>query len=113
MGNGITQTTCSIWGTTAVPWMSADWQWGRCYSVIPISPLQSLGVDANTLIQPWNPYRTSSLDKQKRLIKLVCKVNGQDYSEEKEAKDFPITVGDIRVTVKPLINIDLNLKMEE
>lgn len=116
-------TGCKVWGTTGVLWGQADWKWSECSSSKPPIPPITVtvirpGVDATTLIQPWleepwNPYRTSSLDKQKRLIKLVCKVKGQNYDEEKEVKGFPVTVGDIRMVVKAVANIDLNLKLEE
>ena len=110
------QEICSVWGTTKFPWGLADWKWNECSSsvspptaVVPIYP----GVDASLLTQPWNPYRTSSLARHKRLIKLVCKVKGQEYNEEKEVRDFPVTVGDIRMVVKAVANIDLDLKLEE
>ena len=119
-------STCKVWGTTDVLWKNANWKWSECSGSIPIPPIPVVvignqpGVDAETLIppwqlveEPWNPYRTSSLDKQKRLIKLICKVKGQEYKEEKEARDFPVTIGDIRMVVKTVANIDLNFKLEE
>jgi hypothetical protein len=74
-------------------------------------------VDAETLIQPWqleepwNPYKND--EKRKRLIKLICKVRGREYIEEKATKDFPLTVGDIRTVVKTVANINLDFKLEE
>lgn len=120
-GSIVPPTGCAVWSTTGVLWSKADWKWNECSSSKPI-PVISVGnppgVDAMTLVQPWleepwNPYRTSSLDKQKRLIKLVCKVKGQNYDETKEVKDFPVTVGDIRMVVKAVADIDLALKLEE
>lgn len=120
------QDLCAIWNTTTFLFGNANWKWSGCSGSInpPIPPIPVVsignkpGVDATTLIQPWieepwNPYKTSSLDKQKRLIKLVCKVKGQQYDEEKEVKDFKITIGDIKVVVKTVSNIDLDLKLEE
>lgn len=120
-------STCRIWGETDVLWKNAKWRWSECSSSVtppippipPVVPIGNLpGVDATTLIQPWleepwNPYRTSSLDKHRRLIKLVCKVKGQKYEKEKEIKDFPVTVGDIRMIIKAVANIDLDFKLEE
>lgn len=114
---------CAIWGKTGILWKDVVWKWSEC-SATPV-PVISIGnppgVDATTLIQPWmvaetpwNPYQTSSLDsKQKRLIKLVCKVKGQEYDEEKEVRDFKVTVGDIRMIVNAISDIDLQLKLEE
>ena len=115
-------TTCSVWGTTNVFWKNASWKWSECTGSIPIpvvSIINQPGVDATMLIQPWmeeqpwNPYQTGSHDKRKRLIKLICKVQGKEYNEEKEIGDYKITVGDVRMTVKSVSNIDLDLKLEE
>lgn len=112
---------CYLWGTTNVLWKNANWRWSECSGSTPPIPVVSIGnqpgVDATTLIQPWliepwNPYRTGSLDKKKRLIKLVCKVKGQDYNEEKEIKDFPVTVGDIHMVVEKVSGIKLEFSNE-
>jgi hypothetical protein len=78
-----------------------------------------LGVDATTLIQPWqaeeqwNPYRAADEEqkrrRQKHLIKLICKINGIEFDEEKSTGDYRVTVGDIKMIVKKT-NIDLGLK---
>ena len=77
------------------------------------------GVDAMTLVQPWieepwNPYRAADREqaekKRKRLIKLICRIKGQEYNEEKTHKDFNVTVGDIKMVVKKVKNIDLEVK---
>ena len=111
---------CSVWGTTGILWRNANWKWSECSGSVPVVNVGNLGVDATTLIQPWmleeqpwNPYQSGSLDKQKRLIKLICKVKGVEYNEEKEIKDFKVTVGDIRMIVKAVADIDLQLKLEE
>lgn len=122
----LVQDLCAIWGSTNFLFGNANWKWSECSGSInpPIPPIPVVnignrpGVDATTLIQPWleepwNPYKTNTLEKQKRLIKLICKVKGQEYDEEKEVKDFKITIGDIRVVVKTVSNIDLDLKLEE
>jgi hypothetical protein len=101
----------------------ANWKWSECSSSIqPEPPIvvsigNQPGVDATTLIQPWmieepwNPYKNA--EKKKRLIKLICKVKGHSYNEEKEAKDIDVTIDDIRMVVKAVANIDLNFKLEE
>ncbi len=112
---------CAVWGTTSVLWKNANWRWSECSGTLPPVPVVEIrpGVDAEALIQPWmleepwNPYQSASLDKQKRLIKLICKVKGQEYKEEKAVKDFPVTVGDIRMVVKAVTNIDLDLRLED
>jgi len=115
---------CKIWGTTNVLWSNANWKWSECSSsVVPPIPVVTIGnqpgVDATTLIQPWleepwNPYTANDEHdrKRKRLIKLICKVHGKEYIEEREAKDFPVTIRDIRTVVKAVANIDLDFRLD-
>ena len=82
------------------------------------SSLQPPGVDATILIQPWliepwNPYPEVVKEKKKRLIKLICKVKGQTFEEEKEVEDYKITVDDVRMVVKAVTNIDIDVNMGE
>lgn len=109
---------CRVWGTTDIKWSNANWLWSECQLVEEI--IVSGGVDASTLIQPWmledkwNPYKTpKESEKRNRLIKLICKVKKVEYIEEKEMKDFKITVGDVKLVVKAVSGIDLDLKLEE
>ena len=118
------QEICQVWSTTQFPWSMADWKWSECSSSVPPIPVVTVGnqpgVDATTLIpewleEPWNPYTANDEHdkKRKRLIKLICKVQGKEYIYEREAKDFPITIRDIRTVVKAVANIDLDFRMEE
>lgn len=125
--SGSNLTDCMVWGTTNIWWKNADWWWSQCSSSIgptPPIPIDSGsirydGLDATTLIQPWitepwNPYRAGEAkDKRKRLIKLICKVKGQTYEEEKEVGTMDISVDDIKMVVKTMTNINLDVKLEE
>lgn len=121
------QDVCKIWDTTSEWWKSANWAWPACSSsnTPPIPPITAsvpitLGVDATVLIQPWlvepwNPYRANDEKdkKRKRLIKLICKVKGQTYEEEKEVGSMNIAVDDVKMVVKKALNIDLDFKKLE
>lgn len=120
------QEVCLKWGTAGAWWVNANWQWSDCSGSItpPVPPtasvvIQPIGVDASTLVQPWisepwNPYRAGEIDanKKKRLIKLICKVKGQTYEQEKEVGDMNVSVDDIKMVVKKVLDIDLDVKME-
>jgi hypothetical protein len=125
--SGSIPSECLTWGTAGEWWKHAAWMWKECSGSFqpPIPPftasLQPVGVDAMTLQQPWleepwSPYRpndSGSLAKRKRLIKLICKVRGQKYDEEKEYRRFEVSADDIRLIVKKVSGIDLDLKLEE
>ncbi len=116
---------CYRWGDVGITWADADWLWSECLQIVPPTPiasgsLQPFGVDATTLIQPWitepwNPYTTNDErdTKRKRLIKLICKVKGEIYEEEKEVGDMKIEIDDVKMVVKKVLNIDLDVKLEE
>ena len=110
---------CYKWGNANIPWKNANWLWSECQVVQDILTGLEVGnrpgVDATTLIQPWleepwNPYRSG--EKKKRLIKLICKVKGIEYEEEKAMKDFKVTADDIKLVVRTVSGVDLDLKME-
>lgn len=112
---------CYIWGFTDVLWNNAKWEWSECLLVAEIVAGILPGVDATTLVQPWleepwSPYRAGEdqekQNKRKRLIKLICKVKGVEYNEEKMKKDFKVTANDIKLVVKAVSDIDIKLKEE-
>ena len=120
------QEICAKWGIKDILWKNANWKWSECsMGPIPPTPIiiqqsQSLGVDATTLIQPWliepwNPYTANNEydKKRKRLIKLICKIKGLTYEEEKKMGMMNISVNDIKIVVKEIANIDLNIKKLE
>jgi hypothetical protein len=112
---------CAIWSKTGVLWKNADWRWSECSSSVPVVSIggNRPGVDANTLIQPWieepwNPYRAADEEwkrkQQKRLIKMICKVKGQEYAQEKLHQVLNVSVGSIKVVMTQDKNIDLEVK---
>jgi hypothetical protein len=114
--------TCYQWGNTNIWFKNANWIWSQCSSSIqPITgSIQPLGVDATTLIQPWliepwNPYIANDEHdkKRKRLIKLICNIKGQTYEEEKEMGNMEISVDDVKMVVKKVLDVDLDIKLEE
>lgn len=112
---------CAVWGETNVFWKNANWNWSACNSgsIPPIPPTGSVfvplpGIDATTLIQPWmypdEPWDAYKEQKRKRLIKLICKVKGKTFEEEKQAKEFNVSIDDIKMVVKTVANVDLEIR---
>jgi hypothetical protein len=115
---------CITWGNAGALWQDANWLWPACSSsAVPRIPTdasifgQPSGIDATTLIQPWliepwNPYKAAdrNQEKKKRLIKLICKVKGQTFEEEKAIENYEISVDDIRMVVQTVAGVDLDIK---
>jgi hypothetical protein len=50
-------------------------------------------------------------EKKKRFIKLICQVQGVEYKETKEVKDFKIRIRDVEMVVKEVLGIDLKVRL--
>ena len=46
-------------------------------------------------------------EKKKRLVKLICKVQGRTYKETKEAQDIKITAEDIKLLAEKILCIEV------
>ena len=53
---------------------------------------------------PWTQFKD---EKKKRLIKLICKVQGKTYKETKETKDIKITTKDIKILAEKVLGIQI------
>ena len=100
---------CYRWGSTNVKWKDANWKWSECQLVVDILQYLQPGVDASTLLPPWlrNPNRHEvddvppwerSKDKKERLIRLICKIQGEEIDESKKVNtDITIKAKDIKI----------------
>ena len=115
--------TCFKWGSTPIMWVQANWWWSLCSGgptpPTPVSASVVGGVDATALVQPWitepwNPYTAADEHdkKRKKLIKLMCKLKGVEYNEEKQFKDLKLTVEDVQFITKAS-EVEIDLKLEE
>ena len=53
---------------------------------------------------PWTQFDD---EKKKRLIKLICKVQGKTITEEKEIQEYKITVSDVKMLAKEVLGIEI------
>ena len=54
--------------------------------------------------QVWNQFDT---DKKKRLVKLICKVQGKTIKEEKQMQNYKIKVSDIKLLAEKVLGIEV------
>ena len=113
---------CQIWNQSGFLWVNANRTWAQPDCIIsPIPPVPVIevrnrpGVDAQTLIQPWQlveeePWDAYKEKKKKRLIELICRVKNQRYIEEKEVKNFDISIDDVRLVVKAVSGVELKIR---
>jgi len=56
-------------------------------------------------------YLAKDLEKKKKVIKLICKVQGKEYTETKEMKEYKIRISDISLVAKEVLGIDLKINL--
>ena len=49
--------------------------------------------------------------KKKRFIKLLCEVQGKEYVETKEIKEYKIRISDISLVAKEVLGIDIKIDL--
>jgi len=54
--------------------------------------------------EPWLKWEDK---KKKKLIKLICKVQGKTITKEKEIQNYKITVKDIKLVAKEILGIEI------
>ena len=108
---------------TPIKWEDADFKW----NIAPPSEDYKVGFKASLVPYTWDdvalieeaveafgggdmdemPWTKWEDDKKKRLIKLICKVQGKTITEEKEVQDYKITVSDIKMLAKEVLGIEI------
>ena len=52
---------------------------------------------------PW----VKNQDKKKRLVKLICKIQGKTIKEEKEIQNYKIKISDIKLLAKKVLGVEV------
>ena len=56
-----------------------------------------------------HPLFDKDPEKRKKLVKLICKVQGKTIEKEKEIKDYKITVKDIQLLAEEVLGINVKV----
>ena len=93
--------------STPITWDNANFTWNNNPHtwdevLLVIEAVGGGGVMAEDM--PWTQFKD---EKKKRLIKLICKVQGKTIREEKEIQDYKIKVSDIKLLAKEVLGIEI------
>ena len=72
--------------------------------LLVIDVVESLG--GGGVIEDDMPWMKNQ-DKKKRLVKLICKVQGKTITKEKEIQDYKIKVSDIKLLAEKVLGIEV------
>ena len=109
---------------TKIKWEDADFKW----NIAPPSVDYKPGFTASSFPFTWDdvalveevvealggggvieddmPWMKNQ-DTKKRLVKLICKVQGKTIKEEKETQDYKIKVSDIKLLAEKVLGIEV------
>jgi hypothetical protein len=92
---------------TPITWNKANFNWDNNPHtwdevLLVIEAVGGGGVMAEDM--PWTQFKD---EKKKRLIKLICKVQGKTIREEKEIQDYKIKISDIKLLAKKVLGIEI------
>ena len=99
---------------TKIKWEDADFKWEAAPTdstkarytwsevILVEEALGGGGVMAEDM--PWTKWED---EKKKRLIKLICKVQGRTYKETKETQNIKITAKDIKLLAEKVLGIEV------
>ena len=108
--------------STPIKWEDADFKW----NIAPPNENYKVGFKASSFPYTWDdvalvesalggggvitddmPWMKWEDNKKKRLIKLICKVQGKTYKETKETKKIKITSKDIKLLAEKVLGIEV------
>ena len=110
---------------TPIKWEDADFKW----NIAPPSEDYKVGFKASSFPYTWDDVAlveeaieviqqggggiiedympwTRDEEKKKRLVKLICKVQGKTIKEEKEIQDYKIKISDIKLLAEKVLGIE-------
>ena len=116
----------AIGDKTSIKWEDADFKW----NIAPPSKDYKVGFESSkfpytwddvALVEaavgaggggdmiedmPWMKWGDED-DRKKRLIKLICKVQGKIIIKEKEIKEYKVKVSDVKMLAKEILGIEI------
>jgi len=95
-------STPITWDNANFTWDNNPHTWDEVLLVIEV--VESLG--GGGVIEDDMPWMKNQ-DKKKRLVKLICKVQGKTITKEKEIQDYKIKVSDIKLLAEKVLGIEV------
>ena len=95
-------STPITWDNANFTWDNNPHTWDEVLLVIEV--VESLG--GGGVIEDDMPWMQDE-EKKKRLVKLICKVQGRTYKATKETQNIKITAKDIKLLAEKVLGIEI------
>lgn len=97
-----------------IKWEDADFKWNdNPYTwdevALVVEAIKSISGPPGEGDDFIHPFFDKDPESKKRLVKLICKVQGKTIKKEKEIKDFKITVKDIQLLAEEVLGINVKV----
>lgn len=96
-----------IWKDSEIVFGQADFTWGELEIIQEVAVKGGKG-DFGSVAQEWNRDQK----KKKRVIKLLAKINGKKYEEEKNLKEIRLTARDAKLIFEKTKKMHVNVLNE-
>ena len=92
------------WNEANFNWNNNPHTWDEVQLVIEV--VEAIQQGGGGVIEDDMPWMKNQ-DKKKRLVKLICKVQGKTIKEEKEIQDYKIKISDIKLLAEKVLGIEV------
>ena len=91
---------------TPITWNEANFKWNdnpHTWDEVQLV-IEAIKGGVSEDLMPWTKFDD---EKKKRLVKLICKVQGKIIKEEKEIQNYKIKISDIKLLAKKVLGIEI------
>ena len=92
------------WERANFNWDNNPHTWDEVLLVIEV--VEAIQQGGGGVIEEDMPWMKNQ-DTKKRLVKLICKVQGKTIKEEKEIQDYKIKISDIKLLAEKVLGIEV------
>jgi hypothetical protein len=96
--------TIFTWDTANFLWNNNPYTWDEVILVQELAKARAAGDDYMGIFR-------ESPEKKKKFVKILCKVQGTNYEENKEVKDISICIQDVDLVVNKVLGVNLDVKI--
>ena len=99
---------------TPIKWQNANFKWNDNpftwdEVALVVEALEAISGPPGEGDDFIHPFFDKDPENKKKLVKLICKVQGKTIEKNKEIKDYKITVKDIQLLAEELLGINVKV----